>query len=391
MKQEILSFLSTIEDEICNISKNIYEISEESFHENKSSNYLSELLNKHNFKIQKNYLNINTSFKAEFGSGHPKICFLCHYDGINGNGQIYGHNMQSAMSIGAAISLSKIIPKISASIVVIGCPGEILSGSELTMIHQGAFEDLDIVLMAQPYTKTAIIENSKAILPIELKCENILKPFEKISQSYSPIDSCLFMLDNINFIIKEFQSNSYIKNININSNYKNSNTIETIFRFLITSSNIKIATEIQDKIDNFICSSRESLNIKSKLHMYDLPCKEIIPNDTLCRLFSHNLKEIGITDISSPENIEYNLSIGNVSHEIPTIDYCINITKDKNIQYGTKEFAISTQSNFANRRLIKTAGTLAITALDLIEKEALLSEAKIELSHKITKPEYSLI
>lgn len=391
MKQEIISFLSTIEDEIRNVSKYIYQNSEESFHENKSYHHLLKLLNKYSFKIQENYLGMDTAFKAEFGNGHPKICFLCQYDGIKEAGQIYGYNLQSAMSIGAAIGLSKVIPKIGGSVVIIGCPGEISGGSKLTMVHQGAFEDLDVVLMTQPYIKTSVIGNSKAVLPIEIKYRNLIKTFEEDSNMYSPMDTCMFTFDAINLILKGFNNNSFIKSVDLHSSCKNKSTTETTSRFLLTTSSIKIAEDIQNKISDFMNFTEKLLNIESELHLYDLPCKEIILNNTLNRLFSHNLKEIGITDISDTERIDSCLSLGNVSHVVPSINYYIDITNDKNIKYGTKDFAIATQSDFANKMLIKTVNTLSITALDLIEKESLISEAKMELFSKTNKLTYSLI
>lgn len=379
MKQEIISFLSTIEDEICGISKYIYKNSEESFHENKSCNYLIKLLKKYSFKVQEKYLDIDTSFKAEFGNGHPKICFLCQYDGVKDDGQIYGYNAQSAMSIGAAIGLSKVISNVGGSIVVIGCPGEILGGSKLTMVHQGAFEDLDIVLMTQPYNETAISGNSLAVLPLEIKYKNIGDIFKQNSIVYSPIDSCMFTFNAINLIIKGFDNTSSIDSVDIRSNSKNKANSEATARFLLTTNKIKTAEYIKDKISDFMNSTEKLLNIESEIHMYDLPCKELISNKTLNRLFSHNLKEIGIIDILGVKNLNSCLSLGNVSHVVPSINYYINITENENIKYATKDFALATQSAFANNIIIKVANTLAVTALDLIEKESLISEAKIEL------------
>lgn len=382
MKQEIISFLSTLENEIYGISKYIYENSEESFRENKSYNYLISLLKKHSFKIQEKYLNIDTAFKAEFGNGHPKICFICQYDGVKDIGQIYGYNLQSAMSIGAAIGLSKVIPKLDGSVVVIGCPGEILGGSKLTMVNQGAFEDIDIILMAEPYTETSVSGTSMAVLPLEIKYKNTQYTSEENLKLYSPIDTCIFTFNAINLIIKGFEEKCSIESIDIHSNSKNKENSEATAQFLLSTSKIKTAENIKNKIIDFMNSTEKLLNIESELHMYDLPCKELISNKTLNRLFSHNLKELGIIDILRVNNLNSCLSLGNVSHLIPSINYYINIVDDKNIKYGTKDFALATQSSFANNILIKTANALAITALDLISKKSLISEAKMELFSK---------
>jgi hypothetical protein len=116
--------------------------------------------------------------------------------------------------------------------------------------------------------------------------------------------------------------------------------------------------------------------------LFQLPYEEIIPNSTLSRLFAHNLKENGILQINGPKDTVSGLSLGNVSSKIPCIHPYISIIEDLNIKYSTPEFALATISAFASDRIIKTAQALAFTALDLIEKPDLLSEANLELQNK---------
>jgi metal-dependent amidase/aminoacylase/carboxypeptidase family protein len=76
MKQEMISFLSSIENEIDDLCKFLYSNPEESYKEIKSSQYICNLLEKYNFEITKDYLDISNSFYAIKGSGYPKIFFL---------------------------------------------------------------------------------------------------------------------------------------------------------------------------------------------------------------------------------------------------------------------------------------------------------------------------
>ncbi len=76
MKQKIVSYLKSIESDLFNISKFIYDNPETSFNEHKSCKYLIDVLKKNNFEVEENYYNIPTAFCAKFGTGHPKICFF---------------------------------------------------------------------------------------------------------------------------------------------------------------------------------------------------------------------------------------------------------------------------------------------------------------------------
>lgn len=109
MKQKIVSYLKSIESDLFNISKYLYDNPETSFNEYKSCKYLIDILKKNNFNVQENYYNIPTSFYAEFGKGYPKICFFCEYDAPSEIGHVSGHNLVSSISLGAALSLSKVI------------------------------------------------------------------------------------------------------------------------------------------------------------------------------------------------------------------------------------------------------------------------------------------
>lgn len=378
MKQEMITFLSTIKDKIFELTKYLYNNPEESFHEYNACKYISSLLKKYQFEVTENYLSIPTSFYAKYGEGHPKVCFLCEYDALRKEGHIYGYNAETAISIASALALSKVISKSGGSCIVIGCPGEIISGSKATMTEQGTFEDIDAALMVQPHTITAASGNSMAIVPLQIKYTDNLQNNNKTGK-YSALDACLFTFDALNVIAKGFENNCFINDINVNSiNYSSSQSVEA--RFSIKASSTKIADEIQNKMKSFINLNCSLLNVSSEFNLYSMPCKELITNPTISRLFSHNLKENGIIDINGVKNIFSSLNLGNVSHVVPCIHPYVSIVKNNSIQYGTKEFADATVTQFANDVIMKAAQALACTALDIIEKQSLIEDAKTELT-----------
>lgn len=378
MKQEMITFLSTIKDEIFELTKYLYNNPEESFHEYNACKYISNLLKKYQFTVIENYLSIPTSFYAKCGEGHPKVCFFCEYDAIREKGHVYGYNAETAISVASALALSKVIPKSGGSCIVIGCPGEIINGSKISMVEQGTFEDIDAALMVQPHTITAESGTSMAIVPLQIKyTDNPQNNTE--SGKYSALDACLFTFDALNVIAKGFENNCFINDINVNStNNSFSQSVEASFS--IKTASTKIADIIQNKMKSFINLNCSLLNVSSELKLYSMPCTELITNPTISRLFSHNLKESGIIDINGVKNIFSSLSLGNVSHVVPCIHPYVSIVQDHPIQYGTKEFADATVTKFANDVIMKTAQALACTALDIIEKQSLLADAKTELS-----------
>ena len=126
-------------------------------------------------------------------------------------------------------------------------------------------------------------------------------------------------------------------------------------------------------------------NVSSEVNIYELPYSEMITNKTLTRIFSHNLKELGIIDSYGLNDIEQGLSMGNVSHCTASIHPYIQITEKDDIPYGTEKFSVATLSDFAQERALHAASALALTGLDIIEKENLISEIKEEFYAKVNK------
>ncbi|MBE6063537.1 MAG: M20 family metallopeptidase [Clostridium butyricum] len=387
MKQEIISFLSTCEQDIKDLCTYLYKNPEISYNEYKSSKYICNLLKKYNFKIEHNILNINNSFIAKKGNGHPKICYLCEYDAVEDYGHITGHNLVTSMSVEAALGLGHLLDnnKLNGSVIIIGCPGEYLGGTKGTMVKQDIFNDIDVVMVAHPDVLTCESGSSSAIIPVGVKFfgANGLSFLNK--NTYNSLDAALLSFNILNCLKKGFPDNLDINSVISNGGYTPLLLpSETEIKFYIRAYTTKLAEYGDNIIKKIVSTVSELTNIQNKFFLYECPNKELITNRTLNRLFSHNLKENGIININPPKDIYAGLSIGDVSHKVPCIHPYISIVKDtESIKYGTKEFAKQTISEFSLNQCHIAAKALCSTAVDLIENEELLKEIKIEFFNNI--------
>ena len=379
MKQKVISFLSTCSDDIKNLCTYLHDNPETSYNEYKSCNYICDLLIKYNFKVDKSFLNIEHSFIAKKGTGHPKICYLCEYDAIKDEGHITGHNLLTAMSVSASLALGSVIDDIGGSVILIGCPGEYLGGTKGTMVKQGVFDDVDVVMLAHPDTSTCESGSSSAIIPVGLKFESENKLSFLNKDSYNSLDAVLLTLNILNSLKKGFPNNLEINSIISNGGYTTlllpSNSE---IKFCIRASDTKTANFAYDKIRNIANYVSNLINIPNTFFLYESPNKELITNRTLNRLFSHNLKENGIININAARDIYAGLSLGDVSHKIPCIHPYISIINNDVVKYGSLDFAKATISPFALKQCNIVAISLALTAIDLIQNENLLNEVKTE-------------
>lgn len=373
MKQEMISYLSTIKEEIFSLSKYLYDNPEEAFKEVKASEYIENLLQKHGFKVTKNYQNISTAFTGEFGTGHPRICFICEYDADVRLGHIKGNNLTTSMSVAAALSLAKIIPKSGGSVVVLGCPGEYIHGTKETLIRQGVFEDIDAVLMAHPFIKNMESEQTCALLPMKICFKN---GGASILGNYTAFEAASIFVNTLFMLLKPGTDTYSLQNLCIN---------DSECSFYVSAPTMEKACDLRKQLESLCSLIGNITGYTTEASLFEQPCMELITSDTVSRLFSHNLKENGIIDICAPEKMVCGSTIGSISHEIPCIHPYISIVEDASIKFPSKVFGENTLTPFAQEQVIKAAQALAITALDLIERESLLREAKVELSKIVSR------
>ena len=383
MKQEMISFLSTIYKEIEDLCNYLYLNPEPSYKEVNSCNYICNLLLKHNFEVIKGYLSIENSFYASKGAGYPKICFLCEYDAVENYGHITGHNALSSISVAAALTLGSILNKIGGSVILIGCPGEYLGGTKALMTKQGTFDDIDIVMECHPDTVTCESGSSSSIIPLSVKFIGNSGLSFLNKGNYTSLDAVLLTFNILNALSKGFP-----KGVEINSILsKGGHTpllvpIESEAKFYIRSPETDIGELAENKLREIVRYVSNLTHIPHTISLYEPRNEDLITNRTLNRLFSHNLKETGIISIEGPKNIHAGLSIGIVSKKVPCVHPYISMCENPNIKYGTKEFADSTISEFALSQIKKSALALAFTSADLIEKQDLLLEVKNEFYKK---------
>ncbi|PWW83966.1 amidohydrolase [Clostridium perfringens] len=378
MRQEVISYLSTEKEALFNLCKFLHDNPEDSYKEYDACKYICNFLRDRDFDVREKFLDLDTAFYAKKGNGYPKICFLCEYDAIKSKGgHITGHNLLTTISITSALGLSKVIEKSGGTVILIGCPGEYLGGTKSTYVRQGIFDDIDVVLTTHPDIITSESGTSKAIIPLKVT----FKGHDGLSfldfDSFTSLDGTMLTFNVINALSKGF-----CKKANIHTILSQGGVtpllrpVESEGKLYIRAESTKTAKCIENKMRNLIACISDTMNLESCVELYEPPNEELLSNQVLNRLYSHNLKENGIINIGKPRDIDAGLSLGTVSHKVPCIHPYINIVDNVNIDYGTKEFADATISSFAQEQALSASYALISTALDLIESDFLLSEVK---------------
>ena len=143
----------------------LFSFSELGFQEYQTQKYLTGILEKAGFQVQRGVANLPTSWVATWGSGKPVIAFITDVDcipkasqkpgvayhdpivvGAPGHGE--GHNTGQGVNVTAALVLKDLMTrhKIPGTLKIFPGIAEELLGSKAYYVRAGLFKDVDMVL-----------------------------------------------------------------------------------------------------------------------------------------------------------------------------------------------------------------------------------------------------
>ncbi len=137
-------------DELIDVSKRIHANPELAMKEREASALLADRLEAHGFRVQRGISWLQTAFRATWGEGPVTIAYLLEYDALPEIGHACGHNLIATAGLGAAYGLKAALSPDEVSLVVLGTPAEEGGGGKILLLEAGAFEGVDVALMAHP-------------------------------------------------------------------------------------------------------------------------------------------------------------------------------------------------------------------------------------------------
>lgn len=176
--EEVVSAVDKVSPTIEEVGLKVWELSEVSLLELKSSAYLKEVLKKNGFTItSEGTAGIPTAFIAEFGSGKPILGIMLEYDALPGLGNEAvprkeprkdgvtaghgcGHNLIGSGALGAALAIKNLMQEkgITGTLRVFGGASEETEGAKVYMARAELFDDVNAMLHWHPMN-VAVVGN----------------------------------------------------------------------------------------------------------------------------------------------------------------------------------------------------------------------------------------
>jgi len=167
IKAELLHEIDGMQKMAQVMNDTVFSFSELGFQEFETSKYLTGILEKEGFRIERGVAGIPTAFVATWGSGKPVIALGSDIDdipqasqkpgvaykaplveGAPGHGE--GHNSGMPLNIVAALAVKKVMEreKLHGTLKLWPGVGEELLGAKAFYVRAGVFKDVDVVLFA---------------------------------------------------------------------------------------------------------------------------------------------------------------------------------------------------------------------------------------------------
>ncbi|MFC6715758.1 M20 family metallopeptidase [Branchiibius cervicis] len=134
---------------LIDLSEQLHADSETAWHEERSSAAVAAALGP-GFTVEQPYLGLPTAFRAVAGSGARRVGIMAEYDALPGLGHACGHNLISAIAVGAGRALAAVAADLDLTVEVYGTPAEEGGGGKIELLERGAFAGLDLAMMAHP-------------------------------------------------------------------------------------------------------------------------------------------------------------------------------------------------------------------------------------------------
>jgi amidohydrolase len=136
--------------DLIELSHSIHAEPELAFAEHRSCAKTQTLVAEHGFEITKAPGELDTAFRADFGSGPLVIGICAEYDALPGIGHACGHNIIAASAVGTALALAEVADELGLTVALVGTPAEEAGGGKVLLLNAGTFDDIAATVMLHP-------------------------------------------------------------------------------------------------------------------------------------------------------------------------------------------------------------------------------------------------
>ena len=430
-KQRVIKRLTSLESTYGQIAQKIWNFAEVGYKEKQSSLLLQETLRQAGFQVEAGVADIPTAFVATFGQGKPVIGIMAEYDALPGlsqdsiptkrslggnSGHACGHHLFGTGSVAAAIAVKEWMKETGqkGTIKLYGCPAEEGGSGKVYMVRAGLFSQADVMLHWHPNDENTVSPSSSLANKAGkfrfygLSSHAAASP----ERGRSALDAVEAMDHMANMMREHVPSSTRIHYV-ITNGGKAPNIVPDYAEvyYYVRSPQRDIVMDVWNRIEKAAEGAALGTGTRYEVELIG-GVYEVLPNEHLVNTMGNNLKSVGgytmnaselafakqiqqtpgmqVVDLASTNQVFLNhpdpsgggsTDVGDVSWVVPTVGLGAATWVPGTAAHSWQAVAAGGMS-IGRKGMLVAAKTIALTAIDLFKKPALIEEAKTEWLNK---------
>ena len=385
-RRSVVAAIEAARDDLIALSKFIHDHPEKAMEEVRSSAACADFLEDRGWSVTRGVADLPTAFRAEAGSGAPRVAFLSEYDALPGIGHGCGHNLIAIAGIGAGVGLRAALSHVDGSVSVFGTPAEEAIGGKIIMADAGVFDGIDAAMGAHPGTSEAVcptVEGSGQALAcqavrIEFRgqaAHAAADPFNGVNALNALIET----FNGINALRQHVKSDARIHGI-ITDGGQAPNVVPDFAAgdFLVRAQTLAYMNELVEKVRRIAEGAAAITGAALTFVLSERANFDMITNHTLARRIKAHLDEVGLEmPEAQPAEGSGSTDWGNVSYVVPSVETGYPIL-DRVCTWHSREVVEAADSETGYANTIAVAKAMALAGLDVLTDPDLRAEIKGE-------------
>ncbi|MDH2414148.1 M20 family metallopeptidase [Nocardioides sp. CER19] len=356
------------------LSERLHASPETAWEEHQAARWVAEALDEAGFTVSPGYLGLETAFLATYGSGPFRLGLCAEYDALPGLGHACGHNLISAITVGAARALAPLADAAGLTIEVYGTPAEEGGGGKIELLDRGAFAGLDLAMMAHPAPVDVAEAEPFAVSHSHVTYRGRAAHAAAYpEQGVNAADAFTLAQVAIGLLRQQLPSTVRVHGVMTNGGEApNAIPARTDGRWYVRAESLAQLAETEERVWRCFEAGAVATGADLEIVPESKPYAEFRTFEPALRSYIRNAESLGrIFDPGTPARRMNRAStdMGNVSQVVPAIHPYVGIGSLPALNHQP-EFAARCVGGDAEKALLDAATALAWTALDMAQAHA---------------------
>lgn len=382
-RTRVVASVAATTGRLLDVSHEIFDHPELCFEEHRAHDLLCDELEGAGLRVQRGAHGLPTAFRAEAGTGGPRIAVICEYDALPGIGHACGHNVIAAAGLGAGLAAAAVAEACGGTVVVLGTPAEEGGGGKEYMIREGALDGIDAAMMVHP--AHVDLDSFWAIAIQELNVEFRGHASHAAAAPHlgrNALDAAVLTYQSVGALRQHLAPYERVHGVFTNGGDK-ANIVpdRAAMQWFVRSRTLDSLEALKHRVVDCITAGSLAAGCSHEITWADVAYADLRTNVAMSESYRRHAATLGRTVGPRTDAPEFmgSTDMGNVSQLVPSIHPMIAVAPD-GIPIHSPEFAGHARGERGDRAVIDAATALALTVVDLWLEPGLLGRAQAEFA-----------